>query len=76
MNRGVLVTGASRGIGRAIAAMFAEAGDRVAVHYNRSAAEARTVVDSLPGTIPPAVVMLAFDAWHRRSRARPRAAPA
>jgi hypothetical protein len=34
------------------------------------------LVDSLPGTIPPAVVMLAFDAWYRRSRARPRAAPA
>ena len=28
------------------------------------------VVDSLPGTVPPAVVLLAFEAWHRRS-ARP-----
>jgi len=41
--RGVLVTGASGGIGGAIAAVFAEAGDRVALHYghNREAAEAR-----------------------------------
>lgn len=38
----VLVTGASRGIGRACARMFAEHGARVAVHYhtNRAAAEA------------------------------------
>lgn len=37
----VLVTGASRGIGRTIARMFAAAGARVAVHYrqNRQAAE-------------------------------------
>lgn len=31
--RGVLVTGASRGIGRAVAARFAAHGDRVALHY-------------------------------------------
>ena len=47
--RGVLVTGASRGIGSAVARMFAEAGDRVAVHYGRSADEAESVRSSLPG---------------------------
>lgn len=26
------------------------------------------VVDSLPGTVPPAVVLLAFEAWHRLDR--------
>ncbi|MEV0645059.1 SDR family oxidoreductase [Phytomonospora sp. NPDC050363] len=41
MSRAVLITGASGGIGRAIARAFAGAGDRVAVHYggNRSGAE-------------------------------------
>jgi hypothetical protein len=29
------------------------------------------VVDSLPGTVPPAVVMLAFDAWDRLRERRP-----
>ena len=35
------------------------------------------VVDSLPGTVPPAVVLLAFDLWHRRAHppAVPRRAP-
>jgi hypothetical protein len=33
------------------------------------------VVDSLPGTVPPTVVMLAFEAW-QRWRARPRPVPA
>jgi len=48
-NKNVLVTGSSRGIGRAIAWQFAESGARVVIHYhkNRQAAE-RTVAD-LPG---------------------------
>lgn len=49
MSRGVLVTGASRGIGRAIARMFAEAGDRVAVHYGSSRDSAEETLSSLPG---------------------------
>lgn len=44
-----LVTGASRGIGAAIAATLAARGDRVAVHYGRNADAARAVVDALPG---------------------------
>ena len=50
MTRAVLVTGASRGIGRAIAQAFARQGDRVAVHYRASAALAREVLTALPGS--------------------------
>ena len=39
-----LVTGASRGIGRATAVALAEAGARVLVHYGRSAREAESLV--------------------------------
>ena len=49
MTRAVLVTGASRGIGRAIAQAFAGQGDRVAVHHRDSAALAEEVVAALPG---------------------------
>jgi NAD(P)-dependent dehydrogenase (short-subunit alcohol dehydrogenase family) len=44
------VTGASRGIGRAIAARFAAGGDRVAVHHRDSAELADRLVAELPGT--------------------------
>jgi len=49
MNRRVLVTGASRGIGRAVAHAFAGSGDRVAVHYGRARDLAEQVADALPG---------------------------
>jgi 3-oxoacyl-[acyl-carrier protein] reductase len=44
-----LVTGSSRGIGRAIAQAFAAQGDRVAVHHNSSPDLAAQVRDGLPG---------------------------
>ncbi len=48
-NKIVLVTGASRGIGRTVAQSFAERGARVVVHYNSNAAAAQKTVQSLPG---------------------------
>lgn len=47
--RGVLVTGASRGLGRALARTFAANGDRVAVHYGSRESDARATLESLPG---------------------------
>jgi len=42
-----LVTGASRGIGRATASALAEAGARVLVHYGRSAQDAESLVSAI-----------------------------
>ena len=47
--RTALVTGSSRGVGRATASLLAQAGARVCVHYHRSADEAKQLLASLPG---------------------------
>ena len=50
MDRAILVTGASRGIGAAVARLFAAGGERVAVHYGANRERAEEVLASLPGT--------------------------
>jgi 3-oxoacyl-[acyl-carrier protein] reductase len=47
--RRVLVTGASSGLGRALAGAFARNGDRVAVHYGTRREAARQTLAGLPG---------------------------
>ncbi len=46
----MLVTGASRGIGAAVARAFAGAGERVAVHYGASRERAEALAAALPGS--------------------------
>jgi 3-oxoacyl-[acyl-carrier protein] reductase len=46
-NKTALVTGASRGMGRATALALAAGGARVIVHYGRNADEAKSVVDQI-----------------------------
>lgn len=46
-NKSVLITGASRGIGRAIALYFAKNGAKVAVNYSGSEAKANEVVEEI-----------------------------
>jgi 3-oxoacyl-[acyl-carrier protein] reductase len=48
--RSVLVTGGSRGIGRAVVRAFAESGDRVAIHHRDSADLAEQLRAELPGS--------------------------
>jgi NAD(P)-dependent dehydrogenase (short-subunit alcohol dehydrogenase family) len=46
----VLITGASRGIGRACARLFAERGARVAVHYQSNVEAAQYTLEALAGS--------------------------
>ncbi len=48
-DKNVLITGASRGIGQTTAIAFAEAGARVAVHYNQQQEKAQQVCNELSG---------------------------
>jgi 3-oxoacyl-[acyl-carrier protein] reductase len=63
------VTGASRGIGRAIALALADAGYRVGVNYRAGAREARAVVDAIAGRGGEARAFEADVADPRRARA-------
>lgn len=47
MNRVVLITGGSRGIGRATALKFGELGDKVYITYNINASKAQEVVETI-----------------------------
>ncbi len=47
LNKTALVTGASRGIGRATAFVLAQAGARVLVHYGRSTQDAESLVSAI-----------------------------
>jgi NAD(P)-dependent dehydrogenase (short-subunit alcohol dehydrogenase family) len=47
--RAILVTGSSRGVGRAIAKRFAADGDRIAIHHRDSAELAGQLAAALPG---------------------------
>lgn len=58
----VLITGAARRIGRAIAVAMAAAGARVAVHYGRSASEAAELVAELTRLAPAGPAPLSIQA--------------
>ncbi|MCF8466600.1 MAG: SDR family oxidoreductase [Sneathiella sp.] len=59
MSKNVLITGASRRIGRAIALSFANKGWNIALHYNRSRDEAAALQDELSGHKISAVLLQA-----------------
>lgn len=57
--KAVLITGASSGIGAAVATAFAELGARVAIHYNSNADGAQSVADAISAAGGDAVLVRA-----------------
>ncbi len=68
--RVALVTGASRGIGAAIARTLAAANARVALHYGKSHDAARGVSDSIAAAGHPRPLLVAADAGDAAERRR------
>ena len=65
----VIVTGASRGLGRAIAIACANSGATVGINYYRSDAEARRTADSLGAQRDPSEIRRPGSGRRRRGRA-------
>lgn len=61
MNKTVLITGASRGIGRAAAIQFGRLGYRVAVHYNSNLAAVEETATDVTNAGAPATTTIAAD---------------
>jgi 3-oxoacyl-[acyl-carrier protein] reductase len=59
-NKTALITGASRGIGRAPARALADAGTRVIIHYGHSAGEADSLLKEIRATVDRAVLSARF----------------
>lgn len=64
-DRVVLITGASRGIGREAARMLAELGARVAVNYHRNREKAEEIVTQINDRHPGAAIAVAADVGER-----------
>jgi pteridine reductase len=60
-DQAVLVTGAAKRIGAQLARAFHAEGARVAIHYHRSASEARSLSDELNRTRPNSSIVLSAD---------------
>ena len=57
-NKIVLVTGATRGIGKAVALQFALSGATVAGHYNSNHGAAKTCLPSFPAQAIPVCLLI------------------